>query len=192
MRVTLLVNVWLSHKPKGIAPLPASIAASLSGNRGLSAQPSLCFDRRVAFSPVSIHKEEDTSLLRQDQAGLSAGETKGSTTVIKAPLGPTLLLELRAPTPQRLSVGELKALHSFGLVYGDGGFPRVKTWNMDKAGAASYERDSKHSGGSTRGGEHSAEGGCGRYSPMERVAGGAHGGNALGRTPRKRKHDNKF
>lgn len=185
MRVTLLVNVWLSHKPKGIAPLPARIAASLSSG-GLGAPPSLCFDRPVAFSPVSVNKEKET-LLRQEEAGVpSVGETGGSTMVIKAPLGPTLLLELRAPTPQRLSTGDLTALHSFALVYREGTFPRVSTWNKEKVGAVACVQGSKQSGGSR--GDHSAERGGGRYRPVEGVT-GAQADEAMGRTPRKRKHD---
>lgn len=186
MRVTLLVNIWLSHKPKGISPLPASIAASLSGG-GPSAPLSLRFDRPFTFSPVSVNDRKDTQLPRQEQAGVS--EPRGSTMLIKAPLGPSLFLELRTPTPQRLSMGDLKWLNSFALVYRESGFPRIKTLSEDKAGTAACAHGPKHSGGSACMSDASAEPGHARYCPVKGVTEGLNGDNALGRTPRKRKHD---
>lgn len=191
MRVTLLVNVWLSHKPKGVEPLPATIAAALSCG-DLSAQPSLCFDRPAAFAPVSIHEEIHTPpLLQQEEAGIPVRDTRGRTMIIQAPLGPTLSLEMQTPTPQRLSMGDLKALHSFALVYREGCFPRVKARNKVKVGAVACAQDSKHSDGSACRGEHTAEHGRGGSCSTKGVTGGAKGDRALGRTRPKRKHDMK-
>lgn len=125
MRVTLLVNVWLSHKPEGVATLPADVAVTLS-SRGASSSPLLCFDRPVALFPVSIGKENEALVRRQEADGVSVGGAEGSTMVINAPLGPTISLELRAPRPESLSVGRLKALHSFSLLCREGRLARIK------------------------------------------------------------------
>lgn len=110
--MTLLVNVWLGHKPAGSAPLPASVASALSRGRDL---PSLSFNRPVAFVPVPIEKE---MLL----------ETEPSAMVVEAPLGPTILLELLAPVPERLlSTADRRSMHSFVLMYGGGCCSRIST-----------------------------------------------------------------
>lgn len=116
MRVTLLVNVWQSHKPVGSARLPAGIAAALS--KGLEL-PSLCFGRPVNFSPVLIGKEE----MRFEMPALACVE--GSVVVLKAPLGPTSLVEIRVPTRETLSADGRIVLHAFVLLYEKGCRPRV-------------------------------------------------------------------
>lgn len=122
--MTLLVNVWLS-KPTGIAPLPRSIASTLS--RGRNAL-SLCFDRKVSFAPVYL---ENGALSCEEAVTRGAN---GSTVVIEAPLGPTSLLELRAPVCERLSAGAWKTHHSFVLLYGDGFGSRISTWHAHGGG----------------------------------------------------------
>lgn len=134
MRVTLLVNVWLSHRPEGVAPLPADLAATLS-SRGAGLPPSPCFDRPVAFFPVSmVGKENEPTVRRQEPGGVSVEETEGSTMVISAALGPTISLELRVPTPERLSAGRLKALHSFAVSCEDGRLARISAGYGGAAG----------------------------------------------------------
>lgn len=133
MRVTLLVNVWLFHKPEGVAPLPADLAVSLS-SRSASASPLLCFDRPVDFFPLSVGKQNEALVKRHEVGGVSEGEAKGSTMVINAPLGPTISVELRVPTPGSLSVGRLKALHSFALLYREGSLSCVTTRSGGGAG----------------------------------------------------------
>lgn len=118
VRVTLLVNVWLSHKPAGISPLPARIAATLS--KGVEV-PALSFERPVVFYPVSIQQETPRS------DGAVQREAQASTVIIKAPLGPKCMLELMVPTSGRLSTGECNALHSFALLYREGCHSRIVT-----------------------------------------------------------------
>ena len=122
-RVTLLVNVWLSHQPLGMARLPADIAATLSGYEGL---PSLCFERPVAFLPVSVER----SPLGCGYALVEVGgekEQPEATIEFQGPLGPTSLLTLRYPTPERLSTGDRKSMHSFALSYGKGCCPSISS-----------------------------------------------------------------
>lgn len=113
MRVTLLVNVWLAHKPAGIRPLSSSIANTLSANLRDFGNPS--FDQAIDFTPVPVAKRcthsEDTI------AGRETGGAKAM--MIEAPLGPTSLLQLRAPTPDSLSTGGLERQCSFVLLYGE-------------------------------------------------------------------------
>eukprot|EP00903_Cladosiphon_okamuranus_P007847 g7590.t2 len=124
MRVTLLVNVWLSHKPEGVEALPADLAATLS-SRSASPSPLFRFDRPVAFFPMSIENESEALTRRQEADGVSLGEAEVPTMVIVAPLGPAISLELRAPRPDSLSVGRLKALHSFALSCRQGRLARI-------------------------------------------------------------------
>lgn len=134
MRVTLLVNVWLSHKPEGVAPLPADLAATLSST-GVGSSPSPCFDRPVAFFPVSvIGNESEATVRRQEADGVSVEEAAGSMMAINAPLGPTVSVELRLPTPERLSLGRLRALHSFALSCKEGVLARISMGNGGGAG----------------------------------------------------------
>lgn len=152
MRVTLLVNVWLSHKPEGVAPLPADLAATLSSG-GVIASPLLCFDRPIPFIPVSIEKENEALARRPEKAD-------GATMVINAPLGPTLVLELQAPTPRRLSAGRLKALHSFALVFREESLSRISTGHGGEAGGCS--EGSMDEDGAERRGRGLVEGHVGR------------------------------
>lgn len=119
--MTLLVNVWLSHKPSGMARLPAGIAVKLSAGEGF---PSLCFERPVAFSPVPVEWEPLGS--GNASAGVE-GQTKQpeATIEFEGPLGPASLLTLRCPTPERLSTGDWKSMHSFALLYRDGCCPSI-------------------------------------------------------------------
>lgn len=130
MRVTLLVNIWLAHKPSGIAPLPKSIALTLS--KGLDIA-SICFDRKATFSPVRVEEE---TVLRRGGVGAQGVDAEGvaeaSTVVVEAPLGPTVLLELRAPTVARLLTGDLRGLHSLLLIYGGKSCSRIISFNNDK------------------------------------------------------------
>lgn len=137
MRVTLLVNVWLSHKPKGIASLPADVAGSLS-----NISVPLCFDRPGDFVPVPVEKEKETQP-SQEEAGVSIRGTKPSSMLLNVPLGPTILLEVRAPTPERLSTGGFKENHSFALVYAEGSHSRISTvqaWEVGRAARTTGSR----------------------------------------------------
>lgn len=119
--MTLLVNVWLSHKPSGMARLPVDIAANLSGGEGL---PSLCFERPVAFSPVPV----DWAPLGCGDASVGVEREKNppeATIELEGPLGPTSFLTVRYPTLERLSTGDRKLLHSFALSYGEGCYPSI-------------------------------------------------------------------
>ncbi|KAL1526231.1 hypothetical protein AB1Y20_014954 [Prymnesium parvum] len=46
-RVTLLVNIWLGHRPRAIEPLPASLAASMSQRGAACAAPPFILPRTV-------------------------------------------------------------------------------------------------------------------------------------------------
>lgn len=116
MRITLLVNVWLSHKPTGSTRLPAGVAATLS--KGLELPP-LCFDRPIKSSPVLIDKEA----IRFETPALACVE--GSVVVVKAPLGPTCLVEIRVPTREVLSTDGRIDLDAFVLLYEKGCRPRI-------------------------------------------------------------------
>lgn len=167
MRVTLLVNVWLSHRPEGIAPLPPELAATLS-SRDASASPLLSFDRPVAFFPVSIGTDDEALVRRQEADEFSVGETGGSTMVINAPLGPTLFLELQAPTPGILSVDCLRALHSFALVHREGSLARISTESgggacgVGRVECSTMEEGSTDEDRAERSGGGCVEGGVGR------------------------------
>jgi len=174
VRVTLLVNVWLSHRPDGVSPLPAALAASLSRSSGPGAPPRPRFDLPVAFSPVPAEenmtdaKKRKETPSRQEKADgmVSARETGGSAVVIREPLGPTLLLELRAPAPDRLSAGDLKALHSFTLVCGAGSSSRISTRHEERAGGAACVDGAARAGGGS---------GTDRGFVGQEVAGGGEG-----------------
>lgn len=194
--MTLLVNVWLSHRPDGVSSLPAALAASLSTSSGPGAPPRPRFDRPVLFSPVPVEEKEgkkekrgNETPLRQERAdgmAMASGRKTGeeSVVVIREPLGPTLLLELRAPAPERLLAGGLKALHSFALVCGEGSSSRISTRHEERARGFARENNV----------------GCARAGPGgEGCAGrglGRQGGNVGGgddatgrRTIRKRKSE---
>lgn len=119
MRVTLLVNVWLSHKPSGVAPLPRSIAASLSR---ASDVPELSFERPLEFHPVSV----ESTRAANTRGGVF--ETTGDSTVtIEAPLGPTCYLAFHAPSSKKLSTGDCEGRHSFLVSFEKGKDARILT-----------------------------------------------------------------
>lgn len=122
-RVTLLVNVWLKHKPSGIARLPASIAQNLSGGVGY---PFPCFEQRVSFFPVPVERVP-LGCGKASARVAEAREQSEETIEFKGPLGPTTDLKLRLPTPERLSMSDWKALHSFELSYGEGRCPNISS-----------------------------------------------------------------
>lgn len=175
--MTLLVNVWLSHKPKGIAPLPADVAGSLS-----NISVPLCFDRPVDFVPVPVEKEKETQP-SQEEAGVSIRGTRPSSMLLNVPLGPTLVLEVRAPTPERLSTGGFEQAHSFALVYREGSHSRISTQQAEEVGGAAHTTDSRKACDSDRPERCDVE----RDKLAERVA-GEHG-DRVERSPRKRKHE---
>ncbi|CAM9552347.1 unnamed protein product [Ectocarpus sp. 6 AP-2014] len=177
MRVTLLVNVWLSYKPKGITSLPADVAGSLS-----NMSVPLCFDRPGDFVPVPVEKDKETQP-SQEEDGVSVRGTKSSSMLLNVPLGPTLLLEVRAPTPERLSTGGFKENHSFALVYAEGSHSRISTVQAGEVGGAA------HTTGSRRACDHDRPEPCDveRDKLAERV--GRKHGDRVERSPRKRKHE---
>lgn len=177
MRVTLLVNVWLSHKPKGIAPLPGDVAGSLSNN-----SIPLCFDRPVEFVPVPVEKENETQP-SQEETGVSVRGTKPSSMLLNVSLGPTLLLEVRAPTPERLSTGSLKETHSFALVSKDGSHSRISTLQVEEVRGAARTTDSRRGCDNDRPEPCDVE----RDKLAERVAGEHE--DRVERSPRKRKQE---
>ncbi|CAM9141125.1 unnamed protein product [Scytosiphon promiscuus] len=138
VRATLLVNVWMSHKPAGIAPLPADIATSLtSRHRDPSVPFLLSFGRPVDFTPVPIVSRKELVHQHQEDAGvIPLGINQASEMLIDVPLGPTILLEVRAPSPGRLAAGDLKSLHSFEVLYGEGCNSRASKRKKDEAGRA--------------------------------------------------------
>lgn len=187
-RVTLLVNVWLSHRPDGVSPLPAALAASLSTMSDGPVSPLRPrFDRPVAFSPVPVGEENEqrneTPLRRERADGMaSAREAGESAVVIRELLGPTLLLELRAPAPQRLLAGDLKSLHSFALVCREGRSSRISTRREERARGVACVNIAAHAWRAS-GVEVCADRGLGRQGSA--VEGGD---DAAGRRPpRKRK-----
>jgi len=112
--------------------------------------------------------KESEAMVRRQEAGVSVEETEGSAMVINAPLGPNISLELRVPTPERLSVGRLKALHSFALLCKEGRLVRILTGHGGAAGDVARDRTSMieegvmHDCGSERRGSGLVEGGVGR------------------------------
>lgn len=110
--MTLLVNVWLCHKPLGIAPLPQAVAATLGRGADL---PALNFEHRVEFSPVKLPINAESCDSCGDD-GVSEGGALGRKCVfIKTPLSTTTCLEMYLPRSEILSAQERRGLHAFVL-----------------------------------------------------------------------------
>ena len=119
MRVTLLANVWLSHKPSGVSPLPPDIATSLGRAVDI---PNLSFELQLEFHPVAVEGSETTN-----DGGNISETAKGSTYAFEAPLGPTSYLEFYAPASKRLSTGDCKPRHAFVLRFERNKYARILT-----------------------------------------------------------------
>lgn len=136
LRVTLLVNVWLSHKPLGIAPLPHAIAATLGRGADL---PALNFEHRVAFAPVKLPTDAE---IRDGCVGQGASEEGGlgtNTVFIKTPLSTTACLEMYLPRSETLSTQERRGLHAF-VLRSESGFRARLTDFVGGAGSSSERR----------------------------------------------------
>lgn len=140
--MTLLVNVWLSHKPLGIAPLPNVVAAILSRAtdfRGLD------FSHKVNFSPVNLPLEStgrDGCANSGSGGGSCDGNSVGDSDVapttveIKAALAATTFIEMCLPTPEALSTSTRQDLHAFLVQFKNGCRARISSSNGSSSKSA--------------------------------------------------------
>lgn len=101
----------------------------------------LSFGRPVEFTPVLIDNQSEVPSRRQAKTTNSVtgrGPNQASEMIFDVPLGPTILLEVRAPTPERLSTGGLKALHSFEIFYTEGCYSRASEREKEEVGRVTH------------------------------------------------------
>lgn len=100
-RVTLLVNVWVSHKPLGVRPLPPGVATKLSqGCR----YPVPCFNLPMDFTPVAVGEAAEAGAM--------------SVQNLRAVLGSNLVLDICVPMPDALVTLGRRGLSAFRLEFG--------------------------------------------------------------------------
>lgn len=134
MRVTLLVNVWLSHKPLEIAPLPQAIAAMLSRAPDL---PVLNFDHPVMFSPVRLPVNDAVSNGDDSDRGVALT----ATVAVKMALGTATFLEMCVPRSETMSEGKRRGLHAFLLQLEDGFRARISGVGRNSSCGSQVRRD---------------------------------------------------
>lgn len=132
VRVTFLVNVWLSHKPLGIAPLPQALAATISRAPDL---PPLDFDHSVTFAPVKLPVNDDSDIGASDRDALVA------TVGVKAALGTATFLEMCVPRSETWSARERRGLHAFVLRLEDGFRARISGFDSASSCGGQVRRD---------------------------------------------------